>query len=199
VSQNKDGSNTQDKNQDELLLDHNYDGIQELDNPLPFWWLAIFYITMVFAAGYVFYYEFGDGPTLNQELAEEQKVIENIQYEGPSGPAGLDEAKLSGVIADSAQVELGKGIFAGKCAACHGPEGQGVIGPNLADAFWINGDGSPMAVAKVIQNGVGDKGMPAWGTQLKEEELYQVAAYVTSLKGTNPANPKAPQGNRVNE
>lgn len=181
------------------LLDHNYDGIQELDNPLPFWWLAIFYLCILFSIAYVFYYEFGDGPTLTQELVQDQQLIEAKQFEGNNAPKGLDENKLNSFLTDPAQNLKGKEIFTGKCASCHGPEGQGIIGPNLADNYWIHGDGSPKEVAQVIQKGVGDKGMPAWGAMLKEEEWYQVSAYVHSLKGSHPANPKSPQGNLVHE
>ena len=181
-------SNEQDK-----LLDHNYDGIQELDNPLPGWWLITFYGTVIFAVIYYAYYQFGSGPTLQQELAEELK-----SYPALTAPAGggdeKPEAFYAGLIADAARMKQGQEVFVGKCAACHGQKGEGLIGPNMTDDYYIHGDGSMASMAKVVRDGVLDKGMPPWGPVLKPDELESVVAYTRTLRGTNPPNAKAPQG-----
>ena len=93
--------------------------------------------------------------------------------------------------------EEGGKVFATKCAPCHGPQLQGSIGPNLTDDFWIHGKGTAAEIAQIVRQGVPDKGMPAWEALLKPEEIQQVAVYVAAAKGSNPPNPKPPQGNKV--
>ena len=102
------------------------------------------------------------------------------------GEKQINQGELSGL--------LGKKSFGEKCSSCHGTQAQGLIGPNLTDSFWLHGNGSPSAIAKVIQDGVPDKGMPSWGPLLSRDELTQIAAYLVSLKGSHPAGAKAPQG-----
>lgn len=176
-----------------LLLDHDYDGIRELDHPLPSWWLNLFYVTMIFSVFYVGYYMLGPGPTLRQELAAQMQDIEKAQAKAPK-PADQGEAVLVAAIADPEQIKLGSGVYAGKCAACHGDKGQGMIGPNLTDDYWINGKGSPGDIAKVVSEGVAEKGMPPWGPVLKPEELVHVVAFIKSVRGSNPAGAKEAQG-----
>ena len=185
------------KKEEKLIEGHDYDGIQELDNPLPGWWLATFYISIVFAVLYFAYYVLGEGPSLRDELhkaevVQEQKINANKPKEG-----SMDEAKLASFEKDSAHLQAGKADFEGKCVACHGPQGQGIIGPNLTDNFWIHGKGTLGDIAKVVSEGVNDKGMPPWGPVLKPDELVEVVVYVHSLRGSNPPNPKAPQGEKV--
>jgi cytochrome c oxidase cbb3-type subunit 3 len=177
--------------------DHEYDGIKELDNFLPQWWVLLFLFCVLFAGAYYAYYELGDGPGLNEELkvemaAHQQKVAAGKPAD--SGGGFPDEQKLNAFFADSKKLSDGKAVFMTRCASCHGPAGGGSIGPNLTDKHWINGDGSIVAIAKVINEGVGAKGMPPWGPVLSSDEMYTVAAFVKSLKGTNPAGGKAPQG-----
>ncbi len=191
-------SNDNKKNYDVPIEGHTYDGIQELDNPLPGWWLATLYLTIIFSVGYFAYYNLGSGPTLTQEFEANQKAREIIALSNPSNSSGPSDSELNAILNDTSKVAAGKEIYTGKCAACHGPQGQGVIGPNLTDKYWIHGS-KISDIYKIIKNGVNEKGMPPWGGMLKQEELITVSAYVKSLKGTNPANPKAPQGNEVNE
>lgn len=175
------------------LLDHDYDGIRELDNPLPGWWLATFYGAIVFAFFYFAYYQLGGGATLDQELQADlagiqKKFQAHIETQGPS--------HFEELLKNPASLASGKAVFDGKCAVCHGPKGEGIIGPNLTDNYWISGDGSAQAIHKVVQKGVLEKGMPAWEAQLKPAEVELVATYVFSLAGSNPPNPKAPQGEK---
>jgi cytochrome c oxidase cbb3-type subunit III len=192
-------SNPTDKTPDEkdLLLDHDYDGIQELDYPLPRWWLNLFYLTMVFAVFYAGYY-MTIGPTLSDELKVAMKDIKARQPKQIAGADGTGDA-LKAVLAMIKKPEataMGKEVFTGKCAACHGQNAEGSIGPNLTDDFWLHG-GHPKDVVKTIREGVGDKGMPPWGALLKDEEVYSLVAYIRSIRGTQPANAKQAQGEKV--
>lgn len=186
------------KEEGKIIEGHEYDGIQELDNPLPNWWLMTFYITIAFAVVYFIYYSLGPGPDLNQELQINMAKLQEKIPQKPQGP-GLDEAKLAALAKDPGEIKKGEGVYKTRCASCHGDQGQGLIGPNLTDKFWIHGKGNLPEIAKVIKDGVSDKGMPPWGTLLKEDELLAVTAYVKSLKGTNPPGAKAPQGDEVKE
>jgi len=171
---------------------HVYDDIHELNHPAPFWWQMIFYLSIVFGAGYYAYYELLDGPSQKATLHAELIKIEaeQIKLRG----AGPTDEELLAVIKDESRRVAGKGIYLSKCASCHGNEGQGVIGPNLADRFWINGNGTPRSIYSLVDKGVAERGMPPWGPILQPVELASVAAFVKSLGGTTPTNPKAPQG-----
>jgi len=183
---NRNQSNTGDK--------HEYDGIVELDNQLPRWWRNLFYATIIFSIIYVWHYEFGVGPSIQDEFNAQMNALE-LQRLAKSSGAGLSEEKLLAVIADAQEKSKGKAIFDFRCASCHGLQGGGGIGPNLVDKFWMNGNGKPISVAQLIKDGVPAKGMPPWGAILSESELYAVTAYVHSMKGSNPVNAKEPQGN----
>jgi cytochrome c oxidase cbb3-type subunit 3 len=178
----------------EKILDHDYDGIREADNPLPRWWLNTFYLCIIFAVAYFIYYQMAGGPTLTQELERAQAAR---QATAPGPTAGGGDEKLLALASDPAQAAAGKAHYTQKCAACHGDVGQGVIGPNLTDKFWIHGKGTPADILRVVRVGVGDKGMPAWEAMMKPEEIGQVVSFVGSLKGTTPPNPKAPQGEAI--
>lgn len=186
-----------DKN--EKMTDHDYDGIKELDNDLPRWWLAKFYITIVFAIGYYAYYELGSGPSIQQEFEQEVAAISAAQKSAAPKSSFPNIEKLNAARKSPEQIATGRAAFQTRCASCHGDKGQGLIGPNLTDDFWINGDGTLVAIAKVINDGVPAKGMPPWGALLSEDEVYAVSSYVKSLRGTNPAGAKAAQGQAVKE
>lgn len=177
------------------LLDHQYDGIQEYDNPMPRWWLFGLYGTIVWAALYLLNVIPGIGSGDGREAAYQREMTAAEQKYGAGGPqaAGPDSATVMAAMHDPAKLALGKETFVSTCAACHLEDGGGLIGPNLTDAYWIHG-GSPMQVTHTVMNGVLDKGMPAWGAVLKPEQVTAVVAYVMSLEGTKPAQPKAPQG-----
>lgn len=185
------------KNQiNDPLTDHEYDGIQEYDNPLPTWWLWTFFLTIIFAFLYYIHYEVGGGPTLKDELAVAMKNLETAAAQ--HAPAVTEsEEMLTDAMKDPKLAELGGAAFTAKCAACHGPQLGGLIGPNLTDNFWLHGKGTRMDIATVIRKGVPEKGMPPWESMLSKDEVYGLTAYILSKKGSNPANAKAPQGDEV--
>ncbi len=185
-----------DKKSENELLDHNYDGIQEFDNPLPNWWLATFYGAILFSVCYVAYYHFGPGPSLDDELAFDLAQVRALKEVNKS-IAPITEEDLKAVFIDVEKKELGRKVFTEKCAACHGVQGEGQIGPNLTDAYWLHGNGSLLALLKTISEGVPEKGMPPWSTMLKPAEITAVTAFTKSLQGTYPANPKAQQGELI--
>ena len=177
---------------------HVYDGIVEHDNFLPRWWLGILYGSIIFGALYVGYYIFGPGPTLVQEYDAALAARKAQVAAAPAAPqaAGKDDASLKSWAADAAHITQGKGVYDAKCAVCHGPVGEGGIGPNMTDDFWLHG-AKPSEMAATVTNGVADKGMPPWGALLSADDLKSVVAYVRTLHGTNPPNGKAPQGEKV--
>lgn len=181
------------------LLSSNYDGIEEFDNDLPKWWVALFVITVIFSAAYPFYYHFG-GPGLSphQLLALEMERGEQIkaQQAKTADQDAFGEAEVVALTKNGAEMERAKGIFGARCAVCHGADGGGIVGPNLADRFWIHGATVP-DIHKVIENGVLDKGMLPWKGVLPPADIKLMVAYVWSLRGTTPAAPKAPQGDEA--
>ncbi|HMN69728.1 MAG TPA: cbb3-type cytochrome c oxidase N-terminal domain-containing protein, partial [Bdellovibrionales bacterium] len=172
-----------------LIKDHEYDGIQECDYPLPNWWLFTFLATIMFGYLYFIHYELGGGQSISQELEADLAAVEKIKK--AHGPVGDSEDELQQLLGSGAALEEGKSVFAGKCAACHGPELQGSIGPNLTDEFWIHGQGKLVDVALVIRKGALDKGMPPWDGQLKDSEIKAVTVFIVSQIGSKPANTKA--------
>lgn len=183
--------------EEKLLLDHDYDGIKELDHVLPRWWLGILYATIIFSAWYVGYYMSGYGPSSREELAIAMKEIEMKKTSSsPQPTAGNEDEMLLAAYQDPQKIKHGGEVYAGKCIACHGDKGQGVVGPNLTDDFWIHGKGTLKDIASVVASGVLDKGMPPWSETLTPEELKDVVAFVHSLHGTNPPGAKAAQGEK---
>jgi cytochrome c oxidase cbb3-type subunit III len=181
-------SETQEKGQS--LVKHVFDGIEEHDNRLPNWWLGIMWGTMLFAFGYWFYYQSsGYGP--DQRAVYEAEVAELKRVQEKNAPA-LDDNALAALVQDLPAVEQGKQLFAQQCAACHAAGGQGLIGPNLTDGFWLHG-AKPVEIHKTIADGVVAKGMPAWKPTLGPDRVKQLTAYVLTLKGTNVPG-KEPQG-----
>ena len=182
----------------DMLLDHDYDGIKELDNALPPWWKYGFYITIVVALFYIFKFEVwhtGMNPT--QEYAEEMSAAK-IQTDAYLASAKENVDENSVVQLDVAGAAAGKEIFTKTCVACHLAEGQGSVGPNLTDEYWIHG-GSIKDIFKTIKYGFPDKGMQSWQTTYSPVQMQQLATYIRTLKGTNPPNPKAPQGDLYKE
>lgn len=182
-----------DQNQDRLL-DHNYDGIQEYDNPMPRWWVIIFWATIVFSILYWLNVPgIGRGPGRIAAYESDMARARAVQAAQPS--AGPSAEQLAALMQDAGAVSNGKQVFTQNCAACHRADGGGLIGPNLADDAWIHGGALP-DVYKTISDGVLAKGMPAWGKVLRPEQVNAVTAYVATLRGTNPANPKPPEGTK---
>lgn len=172
--------------------EHNYDGIQELDNPPPGWIMFIFYLTIGISILYgAYYFWIGVGPDQHQEY---EKAILKAQAQLEAGQPAAEMTLLM----DEASLAEGKTIYADmNCAACHGAEGEGnAIGPNLVDEYWIHGC-SFEEVFQVIKNGEPLKGMTAFKTQLSDERIRKVASYVlVTMKNYTPANPKDPQGEK---
>ena len=184
------------QSEQDRLLDHSYDGIQEYDNPLPRWWLWTFWATILFAVIYLLNVPgvgAGKGRIANYE-AEMAKARELAAKHDPL--ALLTDDSLRRASRHQPTLELGKATFASMCSSCHAADGGGGIGPNLTDLHWLHGD-TPMQIIGTINGGVLEKGMPAWGKLLRPDQLTAVAAYVLSLQGTHPAAPKAPQGTRA--
>lgn len=177
------------------LLSHAYDGIEEYDNPLPGWWVWIFWATIIFSVGYWAYYQMGPGPSVVAVYEAEMREAAARQPVVPAAGTVSDQT-LRALEKNAAAIAQGKAIFAGKCVPCHGDRGQGIVGPNLTDDYWIHG-GRPSEIYRTITEGVPEKGMVPWKTQLSAEEIAAVSAYVLSLRGTKPPNAKPPEGQQV--
>jgi cytochrome c oxidase cbb3-type subunit 3 len=183
-----------------VIPGHDYDGVQELDNPPPTWFNLLFVLTIVFGAAYFGYYQLGPGKSQSEELAAVQRAEREEEAKrtasDPTLSAPDTDETLLALTRDPARLAEGKTSYATKCASCHGSLGQGGIGPNLTDAYWIHG-GKPTQLAAVITNGVAEKGMPPWGPLLARKEIQSLTAYLRTLQGTNPPGAKAPQGELV--
>ncbi|MCB0643447.1 MAG: c-type cytochrome, partial [Phaeodactylibacter sp.] len=183
----------------DVLLDHDYDGIRELDNNLPPWWVAMFYITIFFAVVYFSYYHIFDiGLSSTEAYEQEMKAAEKDVAQYLANQADLvDETNVTAV-EDETGLKIGQTIFNTNCVACHGMGGEGGVGPNLTDDYWIHGGGIKN-VFKTIKYGVPEKGMIAWKAQLGAGDMQKVASYILTLHGTNPPNAKEPQGELYQE
>ncbi|MBX2841924.1 MAG: c-type cytochrome [Flammeovirgaceae bacterium] len=177
----------------DVMTDHDYDGIRELDNNLPPWWVGMFYLTIVFAFLYVGYYHFFGG-ALQHEAYEIEMAEAKVEVEAYLAQMTdlVDESNVE-VLSDASAISAGKTIYLEKCVACHGPEGQGGIGPNLTDNYWLHG-GSIKEVFKTVKYGVAEKGMIPWEAQLSPGQIQEVSSFILSIVGTNPPNAKEPQG-----
>ncbi|MCO6480271.1 MAG: c-type cytochrome [Phaeodactylibacter sp.] len=182
--------------EEDILFDHEYDGIRELDNVLPPWWVAMFYVTIAFGVVYYTYYHFtGAGPSSAEEYKMEMERAEKaVQAYLATQANQVDETNVE-LLTDEQAIAAGKAIYEGKgtCFTCHGMFGEGGIGPNMTDPYWIHGGGIK-DLFKTVKYGVPEKGMISWKDQLKPVEMQQVSSYILSLQGTNPPNPKEPQG-----
>ncbi len=175
------------------LLDHEYDGIQEYDNPLPGWWVTIFWATIIFAPVYILFYHFGPGLLAHEKYQAEMDAFYQRQAEELAALGEVTDEMLLTLKENPAMLADGETTFRSKCSQCHGMFGEGGIGPNLTDRYWIHG-GAPTNIYHTISEGVPDKGMLTWKNQLPPAKIMAVAAYVLTLQGTSPPNAKAPQG-----
>ncbi|WP_269684241.1 cbb3-type cytochrome c oxidase N-terminal domain-containing protein [Flavobacterium lacustre] len=182
------------ENEGQLLLDHDYDGIRELDNNLPPWWVYLFYACIVFAVVYLVRFEIMGADNQEMELTKEmaQAKIEVAEYM-KTAPDLMDEKTVT-LLTDAAALAEGKTIFTTNCAACHRADAGGQIGPNLTDDHWILGGGIKNVFHTLVNGGRDGKGMISWKGTLKPKEMQKVASYVLSLRGSNPKDPKAPDG-----
>jgi cytochrome c oxidase cbb3-type subunit 3 len=181
---------------EDRLLDHNYDGIEEFDNPLPQWWLILFYVTIIFGVVYAGWMHFTDMgkdqyAQYEQELADYQALMSSGAID--STLVFFDDENFT--YDDSPTVLLaGQQVFQKNCVACHTADGGGLVGPNLTDEYWILGGGMENVVNTLRKGGREGKGMIPWEGVLDKQEILAVSSYVLSLQGTNPENPKEPEG-----
>lgn len=179
------------------LLDHEYDGIREYDNPLPRWWVWIFAGSFWFSVAYYFHYHVsGNGASVaalyDAEVAEARELAAKSTLAEP-----VSEESLGKLMADAGLMKDAQAAYTLRCAPCHGDKGQGLIGPNLTDNAWLHGKGTLTDLYQVIDQGVLAKGMPAWGKQLSPIEVRKLAAYVGTQRGTAVPGGKAPEGTVV--
>ncbi len=178
----------------DIDLGHEYDGIRELDNSLPPWWLWLFYGTIIWAAGYLWYYHVSaKGPNQEQEYIAAMELGEADKARFLSTQADAIDEKTVTLLTDTKDLAEGKEIYTANCLVCHGANGEGTVGPNFTDKYWIHG-GSINNLFTTIKYGVPEKGMISWKSQLRPGAMQKVASYILSLQGTNPPNAKAPQG-----
>lgn len=183
------------KYQVDVMAGHDYDGITEYDNDLPPWWKYGFYLTIVFGVAYFLHFHVTEGGELS--AAEYQHEMADAALLAASMGANDDPNKLTDyqVLTAAADLAAGKTVFAQNCAACHGPAGEGKVGPNLTDEYWLHG-GEVNKVYHTVKYGVQGKGMVAWKGKLSSKQLLQVSSYILSIQGTKPAGAKAPQGQK---
>lgn len=185
---------------EDRLLDHEYDGIREYDNPLPRWWLWIFWVSIAWSVVYLANVipGVGSGAGRERQYAAEMEAA-RAKYGDPlAAAAGVDDAAVLAAAADPARVDAGRTTYMTNCFACHREDGGGSIGPNLTDEYWIHG-GRPSQLHGTIATGVLDKGMPAWSAVLKPAEILAVTAFVYQLRGTHPKDAKEPQGTKLED
>lgn len=180
----------------DLLLDHEYDGIQELDNPMPPWWLYGFYFTIVLAVGYLLYYDVtGWGPSQIEEYEQEIAAAAERYGSGDTEEVVVDYSELV-AFTDLQNLEAGRALYmspANLCVTCHGANAQGLVGPDLTNEFWKHGcDLESIMIS--IRSGFPSMGMPAYGSgvALSDEQLQQLSSYIISIRGSNPDGAKAP-------
>lgn len=179
------------------LLDHEADGIKELDNQLPRWWVWLFYITIAFALAYVVYYHVLKlGKLQAAEYQMEMELGERIK----SRALAAFEASMSQLApsTDPSLLSLGQEKFVTLCAPCHRHDGGGLVGPNLCDDYHIHGSNYVDSVRTIV-NGVPEKGMITWKTLMQPREIEAVASYIYTLRGTKPVNPKPPENQLIPE
>ena len=179
-----------------VLLDHDYDGIQEFDFSLPNWWLATFWGGIVFAIFYIAYYIFLNGPSLQHEYYADAARIKNIRKQYMDSLKNFDEDKLVRFKSDENMRLYGLSVFENNCLACHNKNAAGDIGPNLTDKNWLYTEGTGKGLFQFVIEGNPTGGMPAWGETLSKDDLYAVVAYIESLRGMVHVDPpaKEPEG-----
>jgi cytochrome c oxidase cbb3-type subunit 3 len=181
----------------DILFDHEYDGIKELDNNLPPWWKYGFYITIVWSIVYLGYYHVFGGPSSEDEyIASVEKGKAEVEAYLKKAAMNVDENTVT--MADVAGIKEGKSIYESNCATCHGKSGEGNAGPNLTDDYWLHG-GSLKDIFKTVKYGVVAKGMKSWQAELSPVDMRNVVSYIKTLRGTNPPNAKGPEGQLYEE
>ncbi len=182
------------ESEEEIVLDHNYDGIRELDNVLPPWWVYMFYATIIFGVIYLVRFEVLDGDNQIVEYEKEVAIAKISLEEYKKTAPDLIDVESVVLLTDEADLARGKAVFELNCAACHMADGGGGIGPNLTDKNWILGGGVKNVFSTITNGGRDGKGMVAWGKILKAKDIAKVSSYIISMQGTTPANPKKAEG-----
>ena len=181
----------------ELMLDHDYDGIKELDNVLPPWWVNLFYATIIFGVIYLVRFHVMDAYTQAEEFEQEVQLanaeLEKMKANSPKEEITLDKVVM---LTDDASLAKGKEIFTNACAACHKADGGGIVGPNLTDEYWINGGGIKNVFKLISEGSKNNPSMVAWNKTLESTDIQKVASYVLSLQGTKPAGAKPAEGEK---
>jgi cytochrome c oxidase cbb3-type subunit 3 len=181
----------------DVMLDHDYDGIKELDNVLPPWWVNLFYATIIFGAIYLVRFhvmdEYTQAQEYDQEVAAANIEIEKNKLNSPKEEITFDKVTL---LTDAESLAKGKEIYVNACAACHKADGGGIVGPNLTDEHWINGGGIKNVFKLIAEGSKNNPTMVAWAKTLGTKEVQKVASYVLSLQGTKPAGAKAAEGEK---
>ncbi|GGF98947.1 c-type cytochrome [Pontibacter amylolyticus] len=181
------------KAKDVIHSTHDFDGIQEYDNDLPPWWKYLFYVTIVFAVGYMLHYHvFRTGALQIEEYETEMAQAALITAQNVEDPNAVTNFE---VLTDAAALESGKALYIQNCAACHGQAGEGTVGPNLTDEYWLHG-GDVNDIFKTVKFGVPSKGMVPWQGKLTKDQMLEVSSYILSLQGSNPPNAKEAQGEK---
>ena len=179
--------------EEDILFNHSYDGIRELDNNLPPWWVAMFYITIIFAGGYLYYHFSGAGQSSAEAYETEMKTAEKaVKAYLASQEEAVDENTVT-ILQDEEELALGKNIYDNLCMTCHGALGEGGIGPNFTDKFWLHG-GTIKDLFSTVKYGVPEMGMISWKSQLRPVDIQRVTSFILTMQGTNPPNQKDPQG-----
>jgi cytochrome c oxidase cbb3-type subunit III len=179
----------------DVLFDHAYDGIMEYDNPMPGWWVWMFIGSIVFSLLYALFFHVGIGPTIWEQLdsakaAHAAKLVEDFGVLEPT------EATIAEQMHNDIAISSMGSLFKGKCAQCHAADGSGGVGPNLTDDAYLNIKTLP-DIARILNKGVVEKGMPAWEEQFSETQIVLMAAYVAHLRSTDPGQGKDPQGETI--
>lgn len=178
-----------------IILEHESDGIQEYDNPMPAWWSSIFWWSIGFSALYALYYMIGIGPGAQAEYKSDLGAFYEEQF-AKLGDLKPTQETILALTVDPKMMQAASGLFTSNCAVCHARDGGGGTGPNLTDNSYLNIK-TIDDIFPVVSNGVVAKGMPAWNKRFGEAQLVLLSAYVAHLRGTSPATPKAPQGEEI--
>jgi len=187
------------KSEADISLNHDYDGIGELDNPTPPWWQWSFVLSIIFAVVYMYTHHVSKtAPLQLEELAIANAEAEILQKAYLANSANKIDENTVTYLSENTDLLEGKTIFTAVCAACHGADGGGIVGPNLTDDYWVHG-GSVKDIFKVIKYGVPEKGMKSWKDDYSPKKIAQLASYIHSIKGTKPASPKAAEGDLYTE
>jgi cytochrome c oxidase cbb3-type subunit 3 len=181
----------------ELELDHDFDGIKELNNPIPFWFNLLFYTTIAVAFVYLLvFHVFEVGSLQGKEYETEMANAEISRQEYIKKAGNLIDENSVVLLTDKNKIHEGAEIFTSKCVVCHGDKGEGKVGPNLTDEYWLHG-GDVKSIFKTIKYGVPSKGMVAWQNSMNGSQMQELASFILSLQGTNPPGGKDPQGDKV--